>query len=218
MKITFFIIATIASAGLIVLNEKNKIKSKRLKHAMESRKQMINIINEIESLNDVDIQLTKSIVSLIDNNMNCNVIPQKINDAKFLMKEKDLKLLLPNSFKIFITYTASLTQFYNEFLIEISDLKLLSKDLVESIYVDNKTLINSVNLLPFTYEDSNGGYWCFLISQNSKNNEYPVIYYSGITNKLHYQLNSFTEWLSNLTQEKQEVIRTLDNKNILNLG
>ena len=85
MKITFFIIATIASAGLIVLNEKNKIKSKRLKHAMESRKQMINIINEIESLNDVDIQLTKSIVSLIDNNMNCNVIPQKINDAKFLI-------------------------------------------------------------------------------------------------------------------------------------
>ncbi|TXD49838.1 hypothetical protein [Polaribacter sp. IC073] len=64
-------------------------------------------------------------------------------------------------------------------------------------------------------EDSNGGAWCWLISEEKKDNEWALAYY--IDQKLHYKVENFTEWLNILAKDGYEVIRELDTEEELGL-
>jgi hypothetical protein len=64
------------------------------------------------------------------------------------------------------------------------------------------------NLVPFSL-DSNGNEWCFIVDPGRPGNEYEVAYFDTDGRKLYGRLSGFTEWLSILVREKDEVIRTL---------
>jgi SMI1 / KNR4 family (SUKH-1) len=63
-------------------------------------------------------------------------------------------------------------------------------------------------LVPFGL-DANGNEWCFVIEPGRPGNEYDVAYFDTSGRKLYGRLSGFTEWLSILVREKDEVIRTL---------
>lgn len=64
------------------------------------------------------------------------------------------------------------------------------------------------DLVPFGL-DSNGNEWCFVADGNPPGNEYAVAYLDTSGRKLYGKQTSFTEWLSILVNEQDEVIRTL---------
>lgn len=74
------------------------------------------------------------------------------------------------------------------------------------------------SLLCLMSEDSNGGAWVWLTSENNMDGEWPLAYYSINDKKLHYKVENFVEWLKLLTKNKYEVIRELDVENKLGLG
>jgi SMI1 / KNR4 family (SUKH-1) len=63
------------------------------------------------------------------------------------------------------------------------------------------------NLVPFGL-DHNGNEWCFVIESERPANEYGVAYFDTNGRRLYAKLGSFTEWLSILIEEQDEVIRT----------
>jgi hypothetical protein len=67
-------------------------------------------------------------------------------------------------------------------------------------------------------EDSNGGAWCWLTSKRNAEGEYPLAYYASAENKLVYEVENFTKWLSLLVNEQDEVIKILDKNDELGLG
>lgn len=80
--------------------------------------------------------------------------------------------------------------------------------------------LRAETLVPFSF-DSNGNYWCFLTSRPHADGEYPVAYFDAEGSRLVAPLTGFEEWLTILTDEQDEVIRTLDGGRYvdeLNLG
>jgi SMI1-KNR4 cell-wall len=70
------------------------------------------------------------------------------------------------------------------------------------------------NLVPFGL-DSNGNEWCFIVDSGRPGNEYDVAYFSTAERRLYGKLSGFTEWLSTLVREHDEVIRTLYDEDVL---
>jgi hypothetical protein len=64
------------------------------------------------------------------------------------------------------------------------------------------------NLVPFGL-DSNGNEWSFIVEAGRPGNEYEVAYFDTSGRKLYGRLGGFTDWLSVLVKEQEEVIRTL---------
>ena len=91
--------------------------------------------------------------------------------------------------------------------------KALSHSNLNRIIPINNTdlFINRRNLIPFSL-DSNGNAWCFLVFNGTIKDEYPVAYLDSQNLKLYGLLSGFTEWLSILISEKEEVIRVVCNE------
>jgi SMI1 / KNR4 family (SUKH-1) len=70
------------------------------------------------------------------------------------------------------------------------------------------------NLVPFGL-DANGNEWCFVIEGKPPGNEYAVAYLDTNERKLYGKLSGFTEWLSILVKERDEVIRTLYDDDVI---
>jgi len=70
------------------------------------------------------------------------------------------------------------------------------------------------NLVPFGL-DANGNEWCFIIEPGRAGNEYEVAYLDTSGRKLYGRLDGFTEWLSILVKEQEEVIRTLYDDDVI---
>jgi hypothetical protein len=70
------------------------------------------------------------------------------------------------------------------------------------------------NLVPFGL-DANGNEWCFVVEGNPAGNEYAVAYLDTSGRKLYGRQSGFTEWLSILVKEQDEVIRTLYNEDVI---
>ncbi len=149
-------------------------------------------------------------------------IGSKLSDSEIHEVEKGLKLSLPYSYKLF------LKQFGNGaywlYMTSIDDIKHFSylrkyrKELGNTIELVREKEIEVDSLLCLMTEDSNGGAWCWLTSENSDSGEWPLAYYSLSDKKLHYKVKNFTEWIRLLTKCKSEVIRELDIENKLGLG
>jgi hypothetical protein len=63
-------------------------------------------------------------------------------------------------------------------------------------------------LVPFGL-DSNGNEWCFVRDEQRPDAEYSVSYFDTQGRRLYGKLTGFTEWLTILAREQDEVIRTL---------
>jgi hypothetical protein len=69
-------------------------------------------------------------------------------------------------------------------------------------------------LVPFGL-DANGNEWCFVIEGEPPGNEYAVAYLDTSGRKLYGRQSGFTEWLSILVKEQDEVIRTLYDDDVI---
>ena len=87
----------------------------------------------------------------------------------------------------------------------------------EKIELDKRE-IKVDSLLCLMSEDSNGGAWCWLTSEETKDGEWPLAYYSLSDKKLHYKVQNFAQRLKILINSKGEVIRELDLDYKLGLG
>ena len=67
-------------------------------------------------------------------------------------------------------------------------------------------------------EDSNGGAWCWITTENNENGEWSLAYFNIDDKKFYYKVSNFIEWLEIATTCKEEVIRELDVEEILRLG
>jgi hypothetical protein len=70
------------------------------------------------------------------------------------------------------------------------------------------------NLVPFGL-DANGNEWSFVVEPGRPENEYDVAYLDTSGRKLYGKLVSFSEWLSIVVREQDEVIRTLYDEDVL---
>lgn len=69
-------------------------------------------------------------------------------------------------------------------------------------------------LVPFGL-DSNGNEWCFVRDGQRPDAEYAVSYFDTQGRRLYGKLAGFTEWLTILAREQDEVIRTLYDDDII---
>ena len=65
-------------------------------------------------------------------------------------------------------------------------------------------------LLCLMTENSNGGAWVWITSENTESGEWPLAYYDPFEHKLYYKVKNFKEWIRIATECKDEVIRELD--------
>lgn len=70
------------------------------------------------------------------------------------------------------------------------------------------------NLVPFGL-DANGNEWCFVVEGKAPGNENAVAYLDTSGRKLYGKQSSFTDWLSILVKEQDEVIRTLYDDDVI---
>ena len=167
-------------------------------------------------------QMEELIKILITDSKLHQEIGPKLTDAEIQEVEQKLGLSLPYSYKLF------LKQFGNGaywlYMTSIDDIKHFSylreyrKEHGNTIDLVGEKEIEVNSLLCLMSEDSNGGAWCWLTTENSDNGEWPLAYYSLSDKKLHYKVKNFTEWLRLLTKCKSEVIRELDVEHKLGLG
>jgi hypothetical protein len=133
---------------------------------------------------------------------------------------------LPDSFKSF------LTEFSNgAYVFEIQEVSAVGDGneqivAIQSIYRDSELKPDDVipfrdggetrygNLVPFGL-DHNANEWCFVVEGSPPGNEYAVAYFDTTGNKLYGKLSGFTEWLSILAEEQDEVIRTLYDDDVI---
>ena len=195
-----FIIFIVISCGQ---NKKNKnLNSEQVSTTEKQMKELIRILNA-------------------DSKQHQEIGP-KLTDIEIQEVERKIGLTLPESYKIFLKefgngaywiYMTSLDDI-NRF----SYLKEYRKELGNTIELVGEKEIEVSTLLSLMTEDSNGGAWVWLTSENLESGEWPLAYYSLSDKKLHYKVKNFTEWLRLLTKCKSEVIRELDVDDKLGLG
>ncbi|WP_431167726.1 SMI1/KNR4 family protein [Tenacibaculum halocynthiae] len=184
-------------------NKKNKIlNSKQVSTTEKQMKELIRILN-------------------VDSKQHQEIGP-KLTDNEIQEIERKIGLNLPESYKIFLKEfgNGAYWIYFNSLddIKHFSYLKEYQKELGNTIELVGEKEIKVNTLLSLMAEDSNGGSWVWLTSENSGSGEWPLAYYSLNDKKLHYKVKNFTEWLRLLTKCKSEVIRELDIDNKLGLG
>jgi hypothetical protein len=152
-------------------------------------------------------------------------IGQKLDSKKIAEIESKLGLTLPKSYKTFLqTFGDGAYWLYNsqpiDTLSESKNMFLtnLRKDVPENVPLEGDGEVPANSLVMLMSEDSNGGAWCWLTSQGKADGEWPLAYYQPFEKKLFYKVPNLTEWLRILVENKQEVIRSLDKEDKLELG
>ena len=67
-------------------------------------------------------------------------------------------------------------------------------------------------------QDSNGGAWCWITTEDNENGEWSLDYFNIGDEKFYYKVLNFIECLEIATTCKEEVIRELDVEEILGFG
>tara|TARA_R100000789_G_scaffold70412_1_gene65899 strand:- start:1010 stop:1549 length:540 start_codon:yes stop_codon:yes gene_type:complete len=166
-------------------------------------------------------------VLIQDSELHGNIGP-KLNENNILEAESELGIALPQSFKLFLKefgngadWLYHVDQPINGVAKEYGKIHWLGKyrkHLGETIESNGFGSFKTKTLLCLMTENSNGGAWVFLTSENSENGEWPLAFYNMDDQKLYFKVESFTQWIGLAIKCKSEVIRELDEENILNLG
>ena len=91
---------------------------------------------------------------------------------------------------------------------------LTPEELETDVEVKEGGTIKRAHLVPFSL-DHNGNEWCFLTQVLGADNEYPVAYLDNWNPKLYGRLENFAAWLRILMNERDEVIRTLYDEDVI---
>lgn len=178
--------------------------------------------SNFEQTSTTENQMKELIKILIADSKQHQEIGPKLTNSEIQDVENELGLKLPPSYKIFLKeFGNGAYWLYMNSIDDIKQhnfLKKYRKDLGETIELVGGKEFKVDSLLCLMTEDSNGGAWVWLTSENKKNGEWPLAYYSLSDKKLHYKVENFIEWLRLLTKTKHEVIRELDVEDKLELG
>ena len=152
-------------------------------------------------------------------------------DVNSRLTKKEIKeieihqgLMLPESYKHFLSkfgdgaYSLYAVDQPINSINQTHQLGEYRKHLSANIETDGFGTFKRESLLCLMTENSNGGAWVWLTSENSEKGEWPLAFYNSEDKKLYYKVSGFTEWLKIATQCKSEVIRELDQSHRLGLG
>ena len=179
--------------------------------------------SRIEQEGETTIQMQRLVDILIaDSHLHTDIGP-KLTEIEIKESEERLGLRLPASYRFFLkNFGNSAYWIYHQNVNELETLSFLNeypKNPRKTIELEEEgRQIEVASLLCLMTEDSNGGAWCWITSENNDSGEWPLVYYSLSDRKLHYKLENFVKWLEILTECKHEVIRELDKAEKLHLG
>ena len=213
------IILGIISFGVSLLVKKNKNEASETRKRMLKKVEHVKNIEKFKNSSDFKHPISNAIINLLENFDVHDKVGKKLNDEEIKSIENKLQLKLPASYKIFLKYFGDGGYWvFSQGIDTIQNYSYLrdyNQSLEETIQLEEQTLpVDS--LLCLMTEDSNGGAWCWLTSEEKKENEWALAYY--INQKLHFKVENFTEWLNLLTKNGYEVIRELDTEDELGLG
>ncbi|WP_434036415.1 SMI1/KNR4 family protein [Formosa sp. 4Alg 33] len=221
MKTGLLAIVFLTSLIIGFLQLENKKKSEVIKKKMQDRIDITKRINAINQSSYNNHKISRLLIAMLEEFQLHNDVQPVLTETELVEIEKQLYLTLPLSYTLFLKYFGDGGNWiYANSIGSIRDKSFLSdyrKDLDEEIELDNKK-IKVESLLCLMPEDSNGGAWCWLTSEDTKDGEWPLAYYSISNKKLNYKVQNFTEWLQILINSKGEVIRELDFDDTLGFG
>ena len=157
-----------------------------------------------------------------DNDKHEQVDPP-FTDERLAEFERNTKFVAPPSFAIFLKeFGSGAYWLYGRQPIDSAEspawLRTYRPNLPNVTEIFGGGNVPTDSLLCLMSEDSNGGAWCWLPTLRSIDGECPLAYWDMASRKLHYQVSSFAKWLEILIINKDEVIRVLDNEELLGLG
>jgi len=174
-----------------------------------------------------DIEMNVLIGVLKKDNEQHEKVEPVISAIEIQKEEKKIGLSLPNSYKLFLNSFGNgaesiyhIDQPINGVNTKYGGIHWLGKyrkDLDKEIHSDGFGIFKTNSLLCLMTENSNGGAWVWLTSENSENGEWPLAFYN-MDGKLYYRVENFKEWVRIATKCKGEVIRELEKEYKLNLG
>ncbi|AIM61177.1 cell wall assembly protein Knr4 [Cellulophaga lytica] len=221
MKIGILAIVFFASLIIRFLHLENKNKSNEIKTKMLERAKIAKRIQAINKSSHNKHKISRLLIKMLEEFQFHDDVQPTLTETEIIEIEKQINLTLPLSYKLFLKYFGDGgTWIYTNSIDSIRNRSWLSdyrNELNEKIELDNKE-IKVDSLLCLMSEDSNGGAWCWLTSEDTKDGEWPLAYYSLSDKKLHFKVENFAEWLKILTNSKGEVIRELDLDYQLGLG
>jgi hypothetical protein len=157
-----------------------------------------------------------------DHKRHADVLPV-LTDRQLVEFQQKADFIGPGSFVVFLKEFGSGAKWLYQAqamdsAAQPSRLSTYRRNLPGSIELFEGGSVPKDSLLCLMTEDSNGGAWCWLTSLRSPDGECPLAYWDASTGKLHFKLDSFTDWLRILVTYKGEVIRALDKDERLQLG
>ena len=155
-------------------------------------------------------------------------VESPIADREISITESELGIKLPSSYKHFLKefgngayWLYHVDQPINGVNKEYEKIHWLGEYrnyLGDTIESDGFGTFETKTLLCLMTENSNGGAWVWITTENKDDGEWPLAYYSINDRKLYYRISNFIEWLKIATKSKEEVIRQLDIEYRLGLG
>ena len=170
-----------------------------------------------------------SLISILrsDSKMHKDV-ESPITDKEIGITETQLEIKLPPSYKYFLKefgngayWLYHVDQPINGINKEYGKIHWLGEYrnyLGATIESDGFGTFETKKFLCLMSENSNGGAWVWITTENKDDGEWPLAYYSINDRKLYYRVSNFIEWLKIATKSKEEVIRQLDVEYRLELG
>lgn len=221
MKIGILAIVFFASLYIRFLHLENNKKSDIIKKKMQERVKIAERIKAINKSSYNKHKISRLLITMLEEFQLHDDVQPTITETELTEIEKQINLTLPLSYKLFLKYFGDGgTWIYANSIDSIRNRSWLSdyrNELNEKIELDKRE-IKVDSLLCLMSEDSNGGAWCWLTSEETKDGEWPLAYYSLSDKKLHYKVQNFAQWLKILINSKGEVIRELDLDYKLGLG
>ncbi len=222
MKTGIFAIIFLARLLIQFLHSENKKKAATIKLKMQKKKEIAKKIKTIRESPYNNHKVACHLVTMLEEFELHNDVNPNLTDTELLELESKLNLTFPLSYKLFLKYfgDGGYYIYFNavDSIRNVSWLADYRTGLGDTIALEEENKLVKVDtLLCLMTEDSNGGAWCWLTAEESNDGEWPLAYYSLSDQKLHYKVQSFTEWLKLLVDSKGEVIRELDLEHKLGL-
>lgn len=143
--------------------------------------------------------------------------------------ENGLNCKLPKSYCDFVSHFSNGAFLYmiqevsavgdgNKQIMPMQRLSLQRMTIVETqemINIKEGGSVNVDHLIPFSL-DHNGNAWCFIVNQMI-DEEYKVAYFDSHNPKLYGMMDNFNEWLKVLINNREEVIRTIYDDNVISM-
>lgn len=179
-----------------------------------------NTKNELNNMSKID-----SLITILKADMELHIdVANTATDAEIKEAELKLGVQLPPSYKTFVKEFGNGAQelyIVDQPVNGVHEIHWFSEYrnfVPDTVHTDGFGSFAANTLLCLMTEDSNGGAWCWITTENNENGEWSLAYFNIGDEKFYYKVSNFIEWLEIATTCKEEVIRELDVEEILGLG